>query len=107
MVILIKDGVRSGKEWISDILKQSHRATLIGEPTKGYFLAAKLFQIVPGRFDLYLATAKGPGPDLEGHGVPPDIEVPATLPYSAGSDPQLQRGLNLLGNVDNSDGLCN
>jgi carboxyl-terminal processing protease len=105
MVTLINDGVRSGKEWISDILKQTHRATLIGTQTKGYFLAAKIFPVVPGRFDLYLAVAKGPGPDLEGNGVKPDIEVSFALPYSAGFDPQLERGLSFLGGVT-SDGVC-
>lgn len=106
MVTLINDGVRSGKEWISDILKQTHRATLIGTRTKGYFLAGEVFPFVPGHFDLYLAVAKGPAPDLEGNGVKPDIEVPFALSYSAGLDPQLERGLSFLGGVA-SDGVCN
>lgn len=70
---------RSGKEWITDLLEKSKRATLIRERTKGYFLAGKLFKIIPGKYDLYLAVKKGSGPDLEGKGVKPDIEVPQNL----------------------------
>jgi C-terminal processing protease CtpA/Prc len=60
-------------------LEKSKRATLIRERTKGYFLAGKLFKIIPGKYDLYLAVKKGSGPDLEGKGVKPDIEVPQNL----------------------------
>jgi carboxyl-terminal processing protease len=96
IVVLINNGVRSGKEWIADFLKQTHRATLIGTKTKGYSLAGKIFDVVQRRFALYLAVAKGSRPDLEGNGVKPDIEVPFELQYSAGFDPQLERGLSFL-----------
>ena len=33
---------------------------------------------------------------LEGDGVAPDIEVPFTLPYAAGADPQLEAALTTL-----------
>jgi carboxyl-terminal processing protease len=105
MIGLINDGVRSGKEWVADVLKKTKRATLVGTQTKGYFLAAKVFPIVEGKFDLYLAIAKGPGPDLEGNGVKPDVEVSFTSQYSAGVDPQLTRALQILGGQD-LEGSC-
>ena len=106
MTALINQNVRSGKEWITDLLKKSKRATLIGERTKGYFLAGKLFKIIPGKYDLYLAVKKGAGPDLEGKGVKPDIEVPQNLEYSAGYDPQLQTALAVLSKSNLQSGLC-
>jgi carboxyl-terminal processing protease len=96
MSALINDGVRSGKEWIADILKQTHRAKLLGSHTKGYFLAAKVFPVIKDKFDLYLAVAKGPGPDLEGKGVIPDIEISSSLPYSNGTDLILKRAIDEL-----------
>ena len=94
LVVLINDGVRSGKEWITYILKETKRATLIGSRTKGYFLAGMPFEIRRGRFMLYLAVNEDPSmPKLEGNGVSPDIEVPFDLPYSEGRDAILESAL--------------
>ena len=102
VVTLINEGVRSGKEWIANIMKETHRATLIGSQTRGYFLGGRLFPIKAGRFDLFLAVATGPsGVNLEGNGVRPDLEIKSELPYSAGVDPQLQFAQYVLG------GRCN
>ena len=92
LIVLINEGVRSGKEWIASLLKTSHRGILVGSRTRGYFLAGKLFDILPSRFALYLAVAefKPGGIDLEGKGVSPDIEVPFDFRYANGADPQLQ-----------------
>lgn len=60
------------------------RAVLVGSKTKGYFLADRIYEVIPGKYDLYLAAEKTafPAPDLEGVGVTPDIEVASDLPYS-------------------------
>lgn len=96
LVVLINGGVRSGKEWITDLLKSSGRAHLVGERTAGYFIAGRYFPIVPKRYLLYLAvqrfTPEGV-PDLEGVGVEPHEEVPHSIPFSAGADPQLEAAL--------------
>ena len=98
LVALINGGTRSGKEWITHLLKERARATLVGVQTAGYFLAGKPFDIDDGLFLLYLAVNGDgpPGVDLEGKGVKPDIEVPFTFQYSAGKDPQLKRALVFL-----------
>ncbi len=97
LVVLINDGVRSGKEWITYNLKQEKRATLIGTQTKGYFLAGKPFEIQPDRFLLYLAVQEVPSaPKLEHNGVKPDIEVQFQLPYSQGNDPVLEKAFKYI-----------
>lgn len=97
LVVLINDGVRSGKEWITFLLKQRRRAVLIGSRTKGYFLAGKIFDVFPGRFLLYLAVKDLPElPALENNGVHPDIFVSSQLPYSAGDDPVFRAALKFL-----------
>jgi carboxyl-terminal processing protease len=50
---------------------------------------------------LYLVFARAPegrvdGERLEGRGVAPDIEVPFDFRYAAGTDPQLERALEVL-----------
>ena len=99
LVVLINDGVRSGKEWITYILKQSKRANLVGTRTKGYFLAGQPFEIDSNRFLLYLAVHEDPEmPKLEHNGVRPDFEVQQTLPYLSGADAQLAFALKFLAN---------
>lgn len=99
LVVLINDGVRSGKEWITYILKQNKRATLIGTRTKGYFLAGQPFEIDSNRFLLYLAVHEDPEmPKLEHNGVKPDFEIQQALPYSSGVDAQLAFALKFLAN---------
>lgn len=97
LIALINDGVRSGKEWITYVLKETKRVTLIGSRTKGYFLAGMPFEIRRGRFLLYLAVKEDPSmPKLEGNGVFPDIEVPFDLPYSEGRDPVLEEAIHFI-----------
>ena len=63
MVVLINSGTRSGKEWLTYIIKTTKRATLLGSKTAGYFRPGQPFKIQPNRFLLYLAV-KGDGPPL-------------------------------------------
>ncbi|MBM3270537.1 MAG: hypothetical protein FJZ01_23125 [Candidatus Sericytochromatia bacterium] len=96
LVVLINGGTRSGKEWVAYLLARAGR-TLVGTRTRGAFLGGRPYTLGGGKYLLYLAVA-GAGPegvDLEGSGVPPDVEVAFELPYSAGADPQLERALDL------------
>lgn len=94
--ILINDGVRSGKEYISLIMKKEKRATLVGTNTAGHVLAGAWFPIVDNKYSLFLAVSGDPSDVLEGVGVAPDIKVESPLPYSNGSDLQLDAVLNLI-----------
>jgi carboxyl-terminal processing protease len=94
LLVLINDGVRSDKEWISYVLKETKRATLIGSRTKGYFLGGRPIEILKNRFMLYLAVEEDVSmPKLEGIGVTPDINVSFELPYSHGHDPVLDTAI--------------
>jgi carboxyl-terminal processing protease len=97
VVCLINGGSRSGKELVAYSLKQTHRATLVGERTAGYVLGGRLFP-VNDRCALYLAV-EGPTPDsvnLEGIGVTPDIEVKQTCDDRAEHDLQRDKAVELL-----------
>jgi carboxyl-terminal processing protease len=97
IVLLINHGVRSGKEWISLLMKTSGRALLVGTQTKGYFLAGSPFQILENKFLLYLAIEKGPeNINLEHNGVKPDVEIETSLPFSQGRDAQFESALRLI-----------
>jgi len=94
--ILINGGTRSGKEVVSYALQQRRRATLVGAHSAGAVMGGRCF-LLSDRSLLYLAVADSRvnGKRLEGIGVQPDVEVRDDLPYAAGSDPQLEKALDL------------
>jgi carboxyl-terminal processing protease len=94
--VLINDGVRSGKEYLAFLFKKEKRAKLIGSNTAGHFLGGSLFDIVNGKYALYLAVENDPTGVLEGRGVAPDIQIDQLLPYSGGKDVQLEATLELI-----------
>jgi carboxyl-terminal processing protease len=105
LVALVDDRTSGGREWLAWLLKRRGRATVIGEPTAGAFLARRLIDVGPGeRFALQLPVAggKGLGGQLEGHPVVPDVAVDAPLMYAAGVDEALTLGLKRLGTPDRS-----
>lgn len=93
LVVLINEGVRSGKEWITYILKKKQRGMLVGETTAGAFLGGSPFPIEEGKSMLYLAVTDFAPPDvtepIEGVGVSPHEFVAYERKYAAGRDPQL------------------
>ena len=101
LMVLINEGVRSGKEMMAFQFKKTGRAKLIGTRTAGMFVAGQmLFSDEKHDYMLYLA-AQGvllDSVNLEGVGVAPDIEVPYPINRSLGFDPQLGRALQLLAN---------
>ncbi|MCW8929895.1 MAG: S41 family peptidase [Gammaproteobacteria bacterium] len=96
MVVLINEGVRSGKEALAYQFKKSNRAILIGTNTKGAFTVGRgIFNEKKLPYFLYLATGELllDGTRVEGFGISPDIYVPYSLQESAPEDPQLKTAI--------------
>ncbi len=97
MVVLINEGVRSGKEALAYQFKKSSRATLIGTKTMGAFSAGRgIFNQAKQPYFLYLATAELllDGNKIEGVGVSPNIQIPYPLKPNSATDPQLEAALS-------------
>ena len=93
LVVLINEGVRSGKESLAYQFKKTQRATLVGTTTRGAFTAGKgIFADEDQQYLLYLAIGEAflDGQKIEGIGIQPDIIVPWPLNSSAENDPQLE-----------------
>lgn len=97
VVMLINGGSRSGKEILAYGFRKFSIGPVVGERTAGAVLGGRLF-VQKDRSLLYLAVvgALVDGECLEGKGVMPDIEVPRPLPYSAGSDGQKKKAVEVL-----------
>jgi carboxyl-terminal processing protease len=99
MVVLINEGVRSGKEALAYQFKKTKRATLVGTKTAGFFVGGgAYFTEIELPYFLYLSS-KGlllDGINLEGNGVKPDIKVSYPLTTSSRMDPQLAEALKIL-----------
>jgi len=97
VVMLVNGGTRSGKEILAYGFKKYGLGEVIGTQTTGAVLAARAFLLSDGSL-LLLAVDDVfvDGQRLEGVGVTPTIEVPFTVEYAQGKDPQLERALELL-----------
>jgi carboxyl-terminal processing protease len=70
---------------------------VIGTRTTGAVLAARAFLLSDGSLLLLAVNdVLVDGQRLEGVGVTPTIEVPFSLEYAQGKDPQLERAIALL-----------
>lgn len=96
-VVLINDGVRSGKETFAFAVRKHKLATLLGTPTAGAMLSGTVYCLRDGAL-LYLAvgTPTIDGEVLEGRPTSPDIAVPFDVRYAAGHDAQLDAALTYL-----------
>ena len=96
-MFLVNAASRSGKEILAFGAQKYQLATVIGERTAGAALGATLFPLSNGDL-LYLAGRSSviDGVNLEGVGVTPDIEVPMDIRYCAGKDVQLERAIDYL-----------
>lgn len=95
-VFIINDNVKSGKEWITAIIKRDHLGKIVGSKTAGAFVAGGRFELLNDRYFLYLAVKEflpKDIPPIEGIGVTPDIEVSPCLKYCGGIDPQLEAAI--------------
>ncbi len=98
-VFLINEGVVSGKEWLAAIIKRDRMGRLVGTKTAGAFIQGKAFDLLGGRYLLYLAVAEFNPPNipkLEGIGVEPDVVVEGCQKFCQGRDPQLDVALEVL-----------
>lgn len=97
VVLLVNESSRSGKEILAHGFKTYEIGPVVGTRTAGAVVGGQIFPLSDGSV-LYLATrdVRVNGERLEGIGVAPDVEVPFTLPYAAGRDPQLERAFQLL-----------
>jgi carboxyl-terminal processing protease len=94
---LINEGTRSGKEVLAYGFKEYRIGELVGHQTEGAVLAATAFLIGDdGLLLLAVEDVLVDGQRLEGIGVTPTIEVPFDSRYAAGSDPQLDRAVQVL-----------
>lgn len=98
MVVLINDGVRSGKEALAHQFKKTKRAHLIGERTPGYFSTGQYFFVnEPLSYALYLCVyqLKLDGKIIEGIGIEPDERVAyqSTGPFA---DSQIEAAVDYL-----------
>lgn len=95
VVMLVNEGSRSSKEILAFGFQQHKIGPLIGTNTPGYVLAGSAFLMDNGSL-LYVAVANVLLNDqqrLEGKGVTPDVNVPFSLAYAQGADPQKEQAI--------------
>lgn len=95
VVMVINEGSRSSKEILAYAFQQHKIGPVIGSKTTGAVVAGRPFLMSDGSF-LYLAVSDvfiNETQRLEGKGVTPDINVPFSLEYAQGADPQKERAI--------------
>ncbi|NDJ20675.1 PDZ domain-containing protein [Nostoc sp. B(2019)] len=95
VVMVVNEGSRSGKEILAFGFQQNKIGPVIGSKTPGAVVAGSPFLMQDGSV-LYLAVADvflNGNQRLEGKGITPDINVPFSLEYAGGADPQKQRAI--------------
>jgi carboxyl-terminal processing protease len=97
VVMLVNDGSRSGKEILAFGFQRYKIGSVVGSKTAGAVVGGRAFLMKDGSL-LYLAVADvwvDEKERLEGVGITPDVEVPFTLPYAQGADPQKDRAVEV------------
>jgi len=97
VVMLVNQNSRSGKEILAFGFQQYKIGPVVGSKTAGAVLAGRPFIMQDGSV-LYLAVADVLLNDkqrLEGKGVTPDVNVPFSLEYAQGADPQKERAIEV------------
>ena len=97
VALLINEGTRSGKELFAFGFKRYGYGPVVGSRSAGAVTGGGC-QAIGTRGLLYFARRDilVDGERLEGRGVVPDVEVPFSLPYASGNDPQLERAIDLV-----------
>lgn len=97
VVMVVNQGSRSGKEILAYGFRKYQVGSIVGSKTAGAVVAGRGFVMSDGSL-LYLAVAdvKVEEERLEGKGMIPDIEVPFTLEYAQGADPQKERAIQVV-----------
>ncbi|MBW4612948.1 MAG: PDZ domain-containing protein [Desmonostoc vinosum HA7617-LM4] len=95
VVMVVNEGSRSGKEILAYGFQQYKIGPVVGFKTPGAVVAGSPFLMEDGSL-LYLAVADvwlNEKQRLEGKGITPDINVPFSLEYANGADPQKQQAI--------------
>jgi carboxyl-terminal processing protease len=95
VVLLVNEGSRSGKEILAYGFQQLQIGPVVGSKTAGAVVAGSPFLMQDGSL-LYVAVTDvylDGGVRLEGAGIAPDVEVPMTLEYAQGADPQKEQAI--------------
>jgi carboxyl-terminal processing protease len=95
VVMLVNEASRSGKEILAYGFQKHQIGSVVGAKTAGAVVQGSLFAIKNGGV-LYLAIADvhlDQNQRLEGIGVTPDIQVPFSLNYAQGADPQKEKAI--------------
>ena len=97
VAMLVNQGSRSGKEILAYGFQQYQIGPVIGTKTAAAVVGGSPFLLSDGSL-LYLAVVdvRVNGDRLEGKGVTPDIEVPFSLEYAQGADPQKEKAIEVL-----------
>jgi|GEM_PF-4373595 len=101
---LIDDSVRSGKELLAALVRRDGLGTLVESTTAGCYLSGRMNRLLDNRYFLDVAVGTFPTPgtgDIEGIGVAPDIDLAPCRQHCNGSDPILDRVLQLI--IDQPD----
>ena len=97
VVMLVNEGSRSGKEILAYGFRKYGIGPVVGTKTAGALVGGTLRAMDDGNI-LYLAhvDVRVDGDvRLEGVGVEPDLEVPFSLEYARGADPQKERAISV------------
>jgi len=97
VALLVDEETRSGKEVLAYGFKRYGIGPVVGSRTAGAVVGGRPFLLTGGVL-LYLAVADAlvEGERLEGVGVAPDVDVPFSIPYADGHDPQLDAAIRTL-----------
>ena len=97
VVMVVNERSRSGKEILAYGFQQYKIGAVVGSKTAGAVVAGRPFIMQDGSA-LYLAVADvfvDNNQRLEGKGIIPDINVPFSLEYAQGADPQKERAIEV------------
>lgn len=98
VVMVVNEGSRSGKEILAFGFQQYKIGKVVGSKTAAAVVAGRPYVMQDGSI-LYLAVSDVLIDDkyrLEGKGITPDINVPFSLEYAQGADPQKERAIETL-----------
>jgi carboxyl-terminal processing protease len=97
VVLLVNEGTRSGKEILAFGFQQYQIGPVVGSKTAGAVVGGSAF-VMDDASLLYLAVVDVLVNDkyrLEGMGITPDVNVPFSLEYAQGADPQKEKAIEV------------
>ena len=108
VVVLVDGGSASASEIVSGALQDTERATLVGQQTYGKGTVQQWQELTGTGGAFKLTVFRWLTPDkrwIHGTGLTPNVVVTLPTPVPAGTDPILDRGLEILGASAIGEGL--